>query len=141
MLQRALAALCLLAAIGCSSESGRSRTYNVLFLAIDDLRPELGAYGAEHMVTPNLDRLAATGRLFQRHYVQAPTCGASRYALLTGERPSTPDHLSNEAFPLLLPKQEQERPESFAHVFRRKRLSDGLHRQDQPLRRRSPLQL
>ncbi len=50
--------------------------YNVLFIAIDDLRPELGAYGETHMVTPNLDRLAAEGRLFRNHYVQAPTCGA-----------------------------------------------------------------
>ncbi len=93
--------------------------YNVLFIAIDDLRPELGAYGETHMVTPNLDRLAAAGRLFRNHYVQAPTCGASRFALLTGIRPRSNDHLSNEAFVRLLPREEQQRPESFAHMFRR----------------------
>lgn len=57
---------------------------NVLLLCIDDLRPELGCYGQDHVVSPNIDRLARTGRLFRRHYVQAPTCGASRAALLTG---------------------------------------------------------
>jgi iduronate 2-sulfatase len=57
---------------------------NVLLLCVDDLRPDLGCYGVTHASTPHIDRLAATGRLFKRHYVQAPTCGASRYALLTG---------------------------------------------------------
>ncbi len=57
---------------------------NVLLLCVDDLRPDLGCYGVAHAVTPNIDRLAAGGRIFTRHYVQAPTCGASRYALLTG---------------------------------------------------------
>ncbi len=101
----------------------RDAPYNVLFIAIDDLRPELGAYGEAHMVTPNLDRLAAEGRLFRNHFVQAPTCGASRFSLLTGLRPSSSDHLSNEAFVRLLPPDERERPESFAHLFRR----NGYH--------------
>ena len=57
---------------------------NVLFIAVDDLRPELRCYGETHMVTPNIDRLAASGRLFRNHYVAVPTCGASRYAMLTG---------------------------------------------------------
>jgi iduronate 2-sulfatase len=73
---------------------------NVLFISIDDLRPELGCYGEQHMVTPNLDRLAAQGRLFRNHYVQVPTCGASRYALLTGRYPQQPAALSNNAFAL-----------------------------------------
>ena len=92
---------------------------NVLFIAVDDLRPALGAYGETHMITPHLDRLAAAGRLFRNHFVQAPTCGASRFALLTGMRPSSSDHLSNEAFVRILGREEQERPESFAHLFRR----------------------
>jgi iduronate 2-sulfatase len=58
---------------------------NVLFIAVDDLRPELGAYGQDYMHSPNIDQLADSGRLFERHYVQAPTCGSSRYALLTGK--------------------------------------------------------
>ena len=57
---------------------------NILLLCIDDLRPELGCYGVEHIRSPHIDKLAASGRLFERHYVQSPTCGASRYSLLTG---------------------------------------------------------
>ena len=114
--------LLVIAALSCSPTSPPPRSgepYNVLFIAVDDLRPELGAYGEAHMVTPALDRLAAEGRLFRQHYAQAPTCGASRYALLTGNRPRSADHLSNEALVRLLPREEQEGPESFAHLFRR----------------------
>jgi iduronate 2-sulfatase len=57
---------------------------NVLLLCIDDLRPELGCYGKDYIHSPNIDRLASRSRIFRRHYVQAPTCGASRYTLLTG---------------------------------------------------------
>jgi iduronate 2-sulfatase len=57
---------------------------NVLLLCIDDLRPELHCYGMDYIHSPSIDRLAASGRAFSRHYVQAPTCGASRFALLTG---------------------------------------------------------
>ncbi len=58
---------------------------NVLLICVDDLRPELNCYGIEHIRSPNIDGLASEGTLFARHYVQAPTCGASRYALLTGQ--------------------------------------------------------
>ena len=57
---------------------------NVLLLCVDDLRPELNCFGKSYISSPNIDALAATGRAFHRHYVQSPTCGASRYALLTG---------------------------------------------------------
>ncbi len=57
---------------------------NVLLICVDDLRPELACYGVSYIHSPNIDRLAAMGRLFHHHYVQAPTCGASRYTLLTG---------------------------------------------------------
>ncbi|MBL6765843.1 MAG: sulfatase [Verrucomicrobiae bacterium] len=57
---------------------------NVLLLCIDDLRPELKCFGVDYIHSPNIDKLASTGRSFRRHYVQAPTCGASRFALLTG---------------------------------------------------------
>ena len=57
---------------------------NVLLICIDDLRPELKSFGADYIHSPHIDALAARGRAFHRHYVQAPTCGASRYALLTG---------------------------------------------------------
>lgn len=63
---------------------------NVLFLAVDDLRPELGCFGVEHALelSPNIDRLADEGVLFTQHFVAVPTCGASRYALLTGRSPA-----------------------------------------------------
>lgn len=58
---------------------------NVLLICVDDLRPELGCYGVDYIKTPNIDALAAKSQIFKHHYVQAPTCGASRYALLTGK--------------------------------------------------------
>lgn len=61
---------------------------NILFIAIDDLRPETGAYGARHMHTPHLDRLAASGMRFDRAYCQVPICGASRASLMTGTYPT-----------------------------------------------------
>lgn len=70
---------------------------NVLFIAVDDLRSDLGALGATHARTPALDTFAATSRIFSYHYVQVPTCGASRCALLRGRYPSEPAHLSNNA--------------------------------------------
>lgn len=61
---------------------------NVLFIAVDDLRPEIFSYGRKHMLTPNIDRLAAGGTLFERSYCMVPTCGASRASLMTGIRPA-----------------------------------------------------
>ena len=58
---------------------------NILLICVDDLRPELPCYGKDYIQSPNIDRLAAASRIFRRHYVQAPTCGASRFALLTGQ--------------------------------------------------------
>lgn len=63
-------------------------TPNVLFIAVDDLRPELGCYGASYAQTSNLDALAKSAVVFKNHFVQVPTCGASRYALLTGRSPA-----------------------------------------------------
>ena len=57
---------------------------NVLLICVDDLRPELKSFGTDYIHSPNIDKLAASGRPFFKHYVQAPTCGASRYTLLTG---------------------------------------------------------
>ena len=64
------------------------RKKNVLFIAVDDLRPQLNCYGHTQMVTPHLDALAARGTLFERAYCNVPVCGASRASLLTGVRPT-----------------------------------------------------
>ena len=61
---------------------------NFLFIVVDDLRPELGCYGIEKAVTPNMDRLASTGVTFDRAYAMVPTCGASRASLFTSVRPA-----------------------------------------------------
>lgn len=61
---------------------------NVLFIAVDDLRPQLACYGEEFMHTPNFDRLAASSVVFERAFCMVPTCGASRASLMTGLRPT-----------------------------------------------------
>lgn len=62
---------------------------NVLFIAIDDLRPNLACYGDPIAITPNFDRLATKGTLFKRAYCQLAVCAPSRLSTLTGRRPDT----------------------------------------------------
>jgi arylsulfatase A-like enzyme len=93
---------------------------NVLFIAIDDLRPELGCYGNGYIRSPHMDALAREGMVFTNHFVSVPTCGASRYSLLTGMHPRTAAHLSNEACRTFLSGQpESDIPETFVHHLRR----------------------
>jgi iduronate 2-sulfatase len=60
---------------------------NVLFMAVDDLRPEFGCYGNKVVKTPNLDRLAARGTVFEKAYCQQAVCSPSRTSIMTGLRP------------------------------------------------------
>ena len=62
---------------------------NILFIAVDDLRPELGAYGSKIAITPNIDKLAGQGLLFENAYCQQAICSPSRASLMTGARPET----------------------------------------------------
>lgn len=61
---------------------------NVLFIIIDDLRPELNSYGKTQIISPNIDQLAGEGLIFKRAYCQNPVCGASRASILSGLRPT-----------------------------------------------------
>ena len=103
---------------GVSKKSDRP---NILFLAIDDLRPDLGIYGNSIVKTPNIDRLASQGMYFTHHYVQVPTCGASRSALLTGLRPRNGVQINNNVFEKqTVGRPELARPESLVHQLKRK---------------------
>ncbi len=73
--------------IGCGNPSFQGPP-NVLFIAVDDLRPELNVYGAGYIHSPNIDRLAEEGIIFERAYCNVPVCGASRASLLTGIKPT-----------------------------------------------------
>ena len=61
---------------------------NVLFIAVDDLRPVLGCYGASEVISPNMDKLASQSVKFSKAYCSVPTCGASRASLFTGLHPT-----------------------------------------------------
>lgn len=67
--------------------AGNKQKPNVLFIAVDDLRTELGCYGAGQIRTPNIDRLARQGVLFERAYCQQAVCAPSRNTVMTGLRP------------------------------------------------------
>jgi len=60
---------------------------NILFILVDDLRPELGTFGATHIKSPNIDRFASESAVFERAFCNIPVCGASRASLLSGIRP------------------------------------------------------
>lgn len=89
--------ICEPAAATNTSPGGDTLRPNVLFICIDDLRPDLGSYGNKWVKSPNLDKLAGHATLFTNQFVTQPTCGASRYSLLRGKRPVKLSELKNEA--------------------------------------------
>jgi arylsulfatase A-like enzyme len=60
---------------------------NVLFIAIDDLKPISGIYGDSFAVITNIDTIAKNGTTFLNNHTQQAVCGPSRASLLTGKRP------------------------------------------------------
>lgn len=81
---------------GCSTDSSArsNQKLNILFISVDDLRPELNCYGKSQIISPNIDQLAEEGMLFKRAYCNIPVCGASRASLLSGLYP-TPTRFTN----------------------------------------------
>ena len=86
---------------GCHTEKADKEVVNqppnILFISIDDLRNELGAYGVDYIKTPNIDAFAGQSRVFSNHFVQVPTCGSSRAALLRGRRADSQEFIPNTA--------------------------------------------
>lgn len=60
---------------------------NILFLAVDDLKPLIQSFGESQIISPNIDRIAEKGVTFTRNYCQKAVCGPTRSSLLTGMRP------------------------------------------------------
>ena len=110
----ACAAMTLLPGATSKAKSVRDR-YNVLLICVDDLRPQLGCFGHEDMISPNIDRLADEGRLFTRHYVQVAVCGPSRCSMLTSRRLDVWDCWKE----LRKGRTEPDAPVSMPHLFRR----------------------
>lgn len=83
-----LGLLLLLATTACAAVTEKARP-NILFIAIDDMKPLTGTYGSETVMTPSLDALANQSVTFTQAYAQYPVCGGSRASLMTGVRPET----------------------------------------------------
>lgn len=106
--------------MSCSDPSQKGRP-NILLIAIDDLRPDLGAYGHPYAITPVLDSLAGRSSVFTHHFVTVPTCGASRFSFLVGKLPRSREDLSNMvAVQQLAKKPASGRPKTFIQDLREK---------------------
>jgi iduronate 2-sulfatase len=88
----------LLTLFGCQNSKNELKKPNVLFISIDDLRPNLGVYGDTVAITPNIDQLGAEGMTFRETFTQVAVCAPSRASLMTGVRPDSTRvwHLGDE---------------------------------------------
>lgn len=111
--------LVLISSSGCGSRASVDRP-NVLFIFVDDLRPDLGCYGDTVVKSPNIDALASKAVVFTKEYATVPTCGASRCSILTGMLPRHKAQLTNEACRITLSgKPVTDTPETFIDNLRR----------------------
>ncbi|WP_236978810.1 sulfatase [Membranihabitans maritimus] len=78
--------LLILGSCSTNKEGLSQKKWNVVFIAVDDLRPEINYFGATYMHTPNIDQLGAESRVFMNHFVNCAACGPSRSTLLAGRR-------------------------------------------------------
>ena len=78
-------ALMLTGGVALAKSDGRRK--NIVFIIVEDLKAVLGCYGDKIVRTPNIDRLAAQGMVFDRAYCQFPVCNPSRSSMLLGIRP------------------------------------------------------
>lgn len=79
---------------GIPTENGKRK--NILFIIGDDLKPALNCYGEKQVVSPNIDKLARNGLIFNNAFCQWPVCGPSRQSFLTGMRPDSTGVYGNE---------------------------------------------
>jgi arylsulfatase A-like enzyme len=84
-----LVILLLVIISGCTNPQEKQTRPNILFIAVDDLRPELGCYGVDYAISPNIDKLAENGIMFTNAYCQSAVCNPSRASLMTGLRPNS----------------------------------------------------
>ncbi len=71
----------------CTNQEKKERP-NILMIIVDDLKPELGCYDKDYIISPNIDKLAAEAVIFDRAYCNIPVCGASRASMMTGKYPN-----------------------------------------------------